>query len=177
MHSKFNKIVTAFRGMHVSPVKHSSASVTDGRTDGQTDRQMDGLMDRQTDRRTDRQTTDKVIPMCRYASQATQKHQNKPNWLTQTGGIQTEFPMFLPLKLSKEHIHSNPLHTACITISTRWKYRAAYIDFVPRISAHLQNKLSYIHSNPLQTACITISTGWKYRAAYIDFVPRISAHL
>ena len=27
----------------------------------------------QTDRRTDRQTPDKVIPMCRYASQATQK--------------------------------------------------------------------------------------------------------
>ena len=50
------KIVAAFRGMHVSPAKHSYASVTDG----------------QTDRRTDRQTTDKVIPMCRYASQATQ---------------------------------------------------------------------------------------------------------
>ena len=45
--------MAAFRGMHVSPAKHSSASVTDGRTD--------------------RQTTDKVIPMCRYASQATQK--------------------------------------------------------------------------------------------------------
>ena len=29
--------------------------------------------DRQTDGRTYRQTTDKVIPMCRYASQATQK--------------------------------------------------------------------------------------------------------
>ena len=28
------------------------------------------------DRRTDRQTTDKVIPMCRYASQATQKDVN-----------------------------------------------------------------------------------------------------
>ena len=27
----------------------------------------------QTDRHTDRQTPDKVIPMCRYASQATQK--------------------------------------------------------------------------------------------------------
>ena len=54
-------IVTAFRGMHVSPAKHSSGGVTDGRTD------------RQTDGRTDRQTTDKVIPMCRYASQATQK--------------------------------------------------------------------------------------------------------
>ena len=53
------KIVAAFRGMHVSPAKHSSASVTDGRTD----------------RRTDRQTTDKVIPMCRYALQATQKVQ------------------------------------------------------------------------------------------------------
>ena len=38
--------------MHVSPAKHSYASVTDGRTD--------------------RRTTDKVIPMCRYALQATQ---------------------------------------------------------------------------------------------------------
>ena len=43
----------AFRGMHVSPAKHSYASVTDRRTDGR--------------------TTDKVIPMCRFASQATQK--------------------------------------------------------------------------------------------------------
>ena len=51
------KIVAAFRGMHVSPAKHSYASVTDGRTDKQTDGR----------------TTDKVIPMCRYASQATQK--------------------------------------------------------------------------------------------------------
>ena len=32
------KIVAAFRGMHVSPAKHSSASVTDGQTDdGQSD--------------------------------------------------------------------------------------------------------------------------------------------
>ena len=42
--------------MHASPAKHSF-----------------GKCDRRTDRRTDRQTTDKVIPMCRYASQATQK--------------------------------------------------------------------------------------------------------
>ena len=49
--------MAAFRGTHVSPAKHSYASVTDGQTDG----------------RTDRRTTDKVIPMCRYASQATQK--------------------------------------------------------------------------------------------------------
>ena len=54
------KIVAAFGGMHVSPVRHSYASVTDG----QTDRQMDGRTDR---------CTDKVIPMCYYASQATQK--------------------------------------------------------------------------------------------------------
>ena len=33
------KIVAAFRGMHVSPAKHSYASVTDGQTDGRTDRQ------------------------------------------------------------------------------------------------------------------------------------------
>ena len=46
--------------MHVSPAKHSYGSVTD----------------RWTDRRTDRQTTDKVIPMCRYALQATQKWQH-----------------------------------------------------------------------------------------------------
>ena len=45
--------MAAFRGMHVSPAKHSSAGVTDGQTDGR--------------------TTDKVIPMCGYASQATQK--------------------------------------------------------------------------------------------------------
>ena len=61
-------IVAAFRGMHVSSAKHSYAwlprkcnyqeSVTTGQTDGQTDKQ----------------TPDKVIPMCRYASQATQKH-------------------------------------------------------------------------------------------------------
>ena len=100
----YPKIVAAFRGMHVSPAKHSSASVTDGQTDGRTD---DGqsdpyvllcfagdtkivaafggmhvspakhssasVTDGQTDRRTDRQTTDKVIPKCRYDSQATQK--------------------------------------------------------------------------------------------------------
>ena len=35
------------------PAKHSYGSVTDGQTD--------------------RRTTDKVIPMCRYASKATQK--------------------------------------------------------------------------------------------------------
>ena len=53
----------------MSPAKHSYGSVTDGRTD----RQMDGRTDRQMDGRTDRQTMDKVIPMCRYALQATQQ--------------------------------------------------------------------------------------------------------
>ena len=65
-----HKIVAAFRGMHVSPAKHSYVSVTDRPTDG----------------RTDRRTTDKVIPMCRYASQATQKlcfagHYSQPTWV------------------------------------------------------------------------------------------------
>ena len=44
--------------MHVSPVKDYQESMTTG----------------QTHIRTDRQTPDKVIPMCRYASQATQKY-------------------------------------------------------------------------------------------------------
>ena len=59
-------IVAAFRGMHVSPAKHSFAWLQrncDYRTDTQT--------------HTQRQTPDKVIPMCRYASQATQQwHKN-----------------------------------------------------------------------------------------------------
>ena len=59
MNSDVLKIVAAFRGMHVSPAKHSF---------GKCDRKV-----WQTDRQTDGQTTDKVIPMCRYASQATQK--------------------------------------------------------------------------------------------------------
>ena len=50
------KIVAAFRGMHVLPAKHSF-----------------GKCDRRTDRQTDGRTIDKVIPMCCYASQATQK--------------------------------------------------------------------------------------------------------
>ena len=54
-HIYLKKIVAAFRGMHVSAAKHSYGSVTDGQTD-----------------RRDGQTMDKVIPMCRYASQATQ---------------------------------------------------------------------------------------------------------
>ena len=58
------KIVAAFRGMHVSPAKHSF---------GKCDRKV-WQTDRQTDRRTNRRTTNKVIPMCSYALQATQKH-------------------------------------------------------------------------------------------------------
>ena len=46
------KIVAAFWGMHVSSVKHSYAWLP---------------------RKCDRQTPDKMIPMCCYASQATQK--------------------------------------------------------------------------------------------------------
>ena len=53
-------IVAAFRGMHVSPAKHSYAWLP-------------RKCDYRTDTRTDRQTPDKVIPMCHYASQATQK--------------------------------------------------------------------------------------------------------
>ena len=51
-----NKVMAAFRGMHVSPVKQSYA-----------------WLPRKCDYQTDTQSPDKVIPMCRYASQATQK--------------------------------------------------------------------------------------------------------
>ena len=56
----FLNIVAAFRGMHVSPAKHSSASVTDGQTDRQTDRQTDG----QTDRQTDDGQSDPYVSLC-----------------------------------------------------------------------------------------------------------------
>ena len=49
-------IVAAFRGMHVSPAKHSSGGVTDGRTDRQTDGQ--------TDRRTDDGQSDPYVSLC-----------------------------------------------------------------------------------------------------------------
>ena len=52
--------MAAFRGMQVSPAKHSSASVTDGRTDGQTDRRTDG----QTDRQTDDGQSDPYVSLC-----------------------------------------------------------------------------------------------------------------
>ena len=54
------KIVAAFRGMHVSPAKHSYASVTDGQTDRRTDRQMDG----QTGRQTDDGQSDPYLSLC-----------------------------------------------------------------------------------------------------------------
>ena len=57
--------VAAFRGMHVSPAKHSYA-----------------WLPRKCDYLTNRQTPNKVIPMCRYASQATQKCKN---WHSQRG--------------------------------------------------------------------------------------------
>ena len=53
---KNNNILAAFQGMHVLPVK-----------------QRYGWLPRKFDYRTDRQTPYKVIPMCCYASQATQK--------------------------------------------------------------------------------------------------------
>ena len=60
----FQNIVATFRGMHVSPAKHSYAWLP---------RKCDYRTHRCTDRQTDRQTPDKVIPKCRYALQATQK--------------------------------------------------------------------------------------------------------
>ena len=51
----------------------------DRRTDRQTDRQTDGRTDGRTDGQTDRRTTDKVIPMCRYASQKLRKKIKKQN--------------------------------------------------------------------------------------------------
>ena len=54
----FRNIVAA--GMHASPAKHSYAVLLKSVTNGQTYRQTNG------------QTLDKVISMCRYASQVTQ---------------------------------------------------------------------------------------------------------
>ena len=62
------KIVAAFRGMHMLPAKHSYTWLP-------------RKCDCGTDRRMDRQTPDKVIPMCHYASQVTQKgFQRNTSW-------------------------------------------------------------------------------------------------
>ena len=55
-----NKIVAAFQGMHVSPAKHSYASVTDR----QTDRQTDGRTDRRMDRQTEDGQSDPYVSLC-----------------------------------------------------------------------------------------------------------------
>ena len=52
--------MAALQGMHVSPAKHSYVWLP-------------RKCDYRTETQTDRQTPDKVIPMCRYALQATQK--------------------------------------------------------------------------------------------------------
>ena len=70
-------IVAAFWGMHMSPVKHSYVWLT-------------RKCDYRTDRWMDRQTTEEVIPMCRYASQVTQK-----------AGNELKFDLLLPLILSE----------------------------------------------------------------------------
>ena len=62
--------MAALRGMHVSPAKHSYARLPKVWLP---DRQRDGQ--RQTDGH--RQTPDKVIPLCRYASQAKQQATQK----------------------------------------------------------------------------------------------------
>ena len=51
-HAFWQNIVAAFRGMHVSPAKHSFAWLP-RKFDYWTDRRTDGHTDRQTDRRTD----------------------------------------------------------------------------------------------------------------------------
>ena len=53
------KIVAAFRGMHVSPAKHSFGKC-DRRRDGQTDSQTD----RQTDRQMDDGQSDPYLSLC-----------------------------------------------------------------------------------------------------------------
>ena len=67
--------VAAFRGMHVSPAKHNYARLP-----------------RKCDYRTDTQTPDKVIPMCRYASQATQKVSNSAKLSHSNNSNSTETP-------------------------------------------------------------------------------------
>ena len=56
-------IVAAFRGMHVSQLNIAMRDYQESATTEQT----------HTDRQKDRQMPDKVIPMCHYASQATQQ--------------------------------------------------------------------------------------------------------
>ena len=72
MKDKIN-IVAAFLGMHVSPAKHSYARLP---------RKCDYRTDARTDAGMDRQTPDIVIPMCRYASQATQQSLTRLGELT-----------------------------------------------------------------------------------------------
>ena len=61
MYTRYNYIVAGFRGMHKSLANHIYIYAWPPRK-----------CDYRTDTQTDRQMPDKVIPMCSYASQATQ---------------------------------------------------------------------------------------------------------
>ena len=60
--------MAAFQGMRVSPANHSYA-------------RLPRKCDYWTDTKTERQTPDKMIPMCRYASQTTQQNTTVQNSL------------------------------------------------------------------------------------------------
>ena len=91
-------IVAAFQGMHVSPAKHSYVWLP----------RKVWLPDRQTHR----QMPDKVIPMCRYASQATQKVDTCPD--CSHGGTH---PCRSKLFHSVGWYWNSPLQSSCRIIS------------------------------------------------------------
>ena len=101
-----NNIVAAFRGMHVLPAKHSYAWLP-------------RKCDYRTDTPMDRQTPDKVIPMCRYASQAT-----KINW------IDTELKIYLLPHSMRFQIHN--LLFFVFSIQTYDRFSSTIL--VPKIS-------------------------------------------
>ena len=89
----------AFWGMHVSPAKHSYAWLP-------------RKCDYQTDRHTHRQTPDKVIPMCRYASQATQSVTTRQTD-TRTDRRRTKWSLCAAMLRRR---HKNCYHLACKTV-------------------------------------------------------------
>ena len=66
-----------------------------------TTRQTGRQTDEWTDGQTDRQTPDKVIPLCHYASQATQQTKPKPTFLVIGGRYQTSVTRAQLVRISR----------------------------------------------------------------------------
>ena len=115
----YSNIVPAFRGMHVSPAKRSYA-----------------WLPRKCDYRTDRQTPDKVIPMCRFALQATQKSRTAVQNQVYKIPFYEYFTYYIHTCIFLNEWTIRPSHSQCYLTLIRVFKVALAVSFIPLICGY-----------------------------------------